>query len=352
MQHLSEPYSQLSSAELTQQTIPRFRQSGFTLLEMVLVLFLIGLLASAGLLFTEGVEDQAKYDETKRRMELIRKAIVGDPTRTINGAPEISGFVADMGRLPFCLAELLVPGEMSGVPADNAFVSPCSDSSNNLAIKGWQIAEGNNIGHGWRGPYIQVIPDSDNELRFRDGYGNGEDDDINFGWRWLLFDEDGDLLSLLTEAKSAVKASLQSAGFDPVSPNDDIPMGDIETITSLIDENAWLTADSFSISFQNTSALSDVEIEPEYWSVDLGKNSAPEFEKIIIPGELPSYTVEPGKSVEIQAKFEKKIPLGVYYLKVSCEGSSSCPNDELTNPYQIVLLPKHHNLPFVWRVAP
>ena len=92
------PNKNFLSAKLQNLTNSHF-QYGFTLLEMVLVLFLIGLLASAGLLFTEGVEDQAKYDETKRRMELIRKAIIGDATRTINGAPEVSGFAADMGRL-------------------------------------------------------------------------------------------------------------------------------------------------------------------------------------------------------------------------------------------------------------
>lgn len=99
-----------SLSRLKPDRLFRHRQTGFTLLELVLVLFLIALMASAALLLTEGVEDQARYDETKRRMELIRKAIVGDPSRTVNGGPEISGFVADMGRLPGCVAELLTPG--------------------------------------------------------------------------------------------------------------------------------------------------------------------------------------------------------------------------------------------------
>lgn len=348
MQRLSKSYRQLASTELPRQRLPRFRQSGFTLLEMVLVLFLIGLLASAGLLFTEGLEDQAKYDETKRRMELIRKAIVGDPTRTVNGAPEISGFAADMGRLPGCIAELLMLGEMSGVPADNVFISPCSDSED-VEIKGWQISAETGLGYGWRGPYIQVIPDSDNELRFRDGYGNGEDDDINFGWRWLLFDEDGDSLSLLTEAKSAVKASLQSAGFDPVSPNDDIPMGDIETITSFIDENDWLTTNNFTLSFTNTSAMSAV-IELEKLSVDLGRDDAPAFLNFSVTSAVSSVTVPPDDFIDLTANFDSKIPMGVYLLKLECNGGCGGA-DSLTKPYQIVLLPKRHLAPFPWRVS-
>ena len=82
-------------------------QQGFTLLEIVLVLFLLGLMASSTLFLTQGVEDQTKYDETKHRLKMIRTAIIGDSSRTINGHPEVSGFAADMGRLPECLRELL-----------------------------------------------------------------------------------------------------------------------------------------------------------------------------------------------------------------------------------------------------
>lgn len=79
------------------------RQQGFTLLEIVLVLFLLALMASSTLFLTQNVEDQAKYDATKQRLQMIRTAIIGDTSRTINGQPEISGFASDMGRLPECL---------------------------------------------------------------------------------------------------------------------------------------------------------------------------------------------------------------------------------------------------------
>lgn len=171
-------------------------QSGFTLLEMVLVLFLVGLMASATLMLTEGVEDQAKYDDTKRRMDMMRKAIVGDPTRTVNGGPEISGFVADMGRLPGCVKELLK-----------------AEDCGTTALTSWSIDVSTGVGSGWRGPYIQVLPERTGLLAFRDGYGNRFDastaDSQNFGWDYDVSTAIGQL-------------SLFSEAFDIADSNDDI----------------------------------------------------------------------------------------------------------------------------------
>lgn len=220
---MSHPSQSTLSESVSHNT---FQQRGFTLLEMVLVLFLIGLLASAGLLFTEGVEDQAKYDETKRRMELIRKAIVGDTTRTVNGAPEISGFAADMGRLPECIRELLV-----------------NEACEGGAIDPWSVDTDTGIGFGWRGPYIQVIADRDGRPRFRDGYGNIDmdelEDDRNFGW---IFN--------ISAATSSVQ--LQSLGFDVVSTLDDFPQPESSVVPAILVNDDWKVK-NLSVRFKNTS---------------------------------------------------------------------------------------------------
>lgn len=190
-------------------SIRRRSERGFTLLEMLLVIFLMALVASAGLMLTEGVEDQAKYDETKHRMELIRKAIVGDPTRTVNGAPELSGFVADMGRLPLCLAELLTLGD-EVVPATvpKTYESPCDDT---VIVSAWNLDQDTGVGIGWRGPYLQVIPESGGGLRFRDGYGNeganAANDALNSGWDYSV---------------TGTTTSLSSEGMDLTVATDDV----------------------------------------------------------------------------------------------------------------------------------
>ncbi|WP_431066195.1 type II secretion system protein [Methylotuvimicrobium sp.] len=205
----------------------RHPAAGFTLLEMVLVLFLMALVASAGLMLTEGVEDQAQYDETKRRMEIIRKAIVGDPTRTVNGSPEISGFVADMGRLPGCIRELLEPID-------------CEDSPNDLPA--WQEDENTDVWSGWRGPYIAVLPERSGDLRFRDGYGNSDANDaLNSGWAFLV---------------TSNEISLTSAGFDAVSTDDDV------SVDKLVVESDWQITD-INVTFKNESIGDDLPVANE-----------------------------------------------------------------------------------------
>ncbi len=208
----------------------RHPAAGFTLLEMVLVLFLMALVASAGLMLTEGVEDQAKYDETKRRMEMIRKAIVGDPTRTVNGSPEISGFVADMGRLPGCLAELLELGAEKIPETDpKTYESPCDDS---VTLTEWHVDNDTGIGSDWRGPYIAVLPERSGNLRFRDGYGNSDaNDTLNSGWAFLV---------------TSNEISLTSAGFDAVSTDDDV------RADKLVVESDWQVTD-INVTFKNKS---------------------------------------------------------------------------------------------------
>jgi type II secretory pathway pseudopilin PulG len=169
------------------------KHTGFTLLELVLVLFLLTLMASATLFLTENVDSQAKYDETKRRMEIIRQAIVGDPTRRLNGQTEISGFAADMGRLPECIAELLRQRN-------------CADSAD---LPAWQADPTTGIFSGWRGPYIRISPESNGDFHFRDGFANSDASDaLNSGWTYT------------PDASGGV--TLISKGSDPLLSNDDV----------------------------------------------------------------------------------------------------------------------------------
>lgn len=229
------------------------KQRGFTLLEMLLVIFMMALVASTGLMLTEGVEDQSKYDETKRRMELIRKAIVGDPTRTVNGAPEISGFVADMGRLPECLRELLEDVD-------------CGNPGTALPV--WNQDPNSGIGAGWRGPYLSVMSDHDSVKRFRDGYGNEDidedgagtaddnDDAQNFGWIWQLFK--ADRITPTADPAEAVLIRIKSKGFDGQggSADDypDLPIANVEPLVDKFDyEVNFQNWNTITVRFQNNS---------------------------------------------------------------------------------------------------
>jgi len=101
------------------------RSSGFSLIEVIVVIAVISILASMAVPYAVQVIDQSRTDATRKEMEAIQKAILGDP------ALGTAGFVGDMGRLPTNLGQLntTLPGQSTGT----------------LGVK-----------MGWWGPYINT----------------------------------------------------------------------------------------------------------------------------------------------------------------------------------------------------
>lgn len=133
-----------------------YKTAGFSLLEMLLVITLLGMMSLTAVVLTEGSDDQARYDDTKNRLLAIKRAIIGDTSRTINGEPEISGFVADMGRMPLSVQELLE--NVSGV---------ATWGSDSLSITGATVT----LENGWRGPYLDYLPTRSGTAVYLDGWG-------------------------------------------------------------------------------------------------------------------------------------------------------------------------------------
>jgi prepilin-type N-terminal cleavage/methylation domain-containing protein len=156
------------------------RRAGFTLLELLIVVAILAAIAAAAVAVTDQVDNQSRFDATKSRAQRIRDAIVG-PGGQLNGSPVVQGFVADMGRLPASLDELVEPGALPSYATSVAVsTSPVWSSS---------------FGSGWRGPYVageaeNAAPMESGTARpvFRDGWGNvassdlAASPDLNFGW--------------------------------------------------------------------------------------------------------------------------------------------------------------------------
>ncbi len=107
--------------------------NAFTLIELVMVILLLGVLASVMVYFV-GVEgDATRFDETKSRMDTIRNAILGDTTVDKEGHRQHFGYHGDWGSLPGSLSKLVT----SQTP-DRAIDSTYG------------------IGGGWRGPYLDL----------------------------------------------------------------------------------------------------------------------------------------------------------------------------------------------------
>lgn len=146
----------------------RNRRAGLTLLELLIVLVILAALATIAVQSLESFGDQARYDSTERTLNAVELAVEGsDSARQADGTPIMSGFVADVGRLPIAqgndqetqLAELWnstttlatdFPFQVRTGPATpidySAVALPC----------------------GWRGPYLRF---GVGETDLRDGWG-------------------------------------------------------------------------------------------------------------------------------------------------------------------------------------
>jgi general secretion pathway protein G len=89
-------------------------QSGYTLIELVLVLVIIGILASVGLKSLSAVNQTGRIEETKQELERLAYAIAGNPALVSGGTRTDFGYIGDVGGLPPNLDALIAnPGGMA-----------------------------------------------------------------------------------------------------------------------------------------------------------------------------------------------------------------------------------------------
>ncbi len=85
--------------------------SGFTLVEVILVIVIMGILVSTALNSITNISDTVKVEQTKKEMDILAKSIVGDPDLNNNNVRSDFGFVGDIGALPNSLTDLITnPG--------------------------------------------------------------------------------------------------------------------------------------------------------------------------------------------------------------------------------------------------
>ncbi|MCA8923058.1 MAG: hypothetical protein KDD82_14685 [Planctomycetes bacterium] len=200
----------------------------FTLVELLVVLFILAAVAAMTSTVVSQADDQLRFEVTQERLRSIREAIVGRP-----GRRGIDGFVADVGRLPHNLAELVQPG----------------------AIPSYRVADGtapvtssNGIRFGWRGPYVAALSELGGGAAYWDGWGNPDRGLSNFGWNVPLHDPLGHF-------------EVQSFGRDGragAQPADDLyaqdypPLGDSLIVQD--DICVHLEGRSIGVTVRNTSA--------------------------------------------------------------------------------------------------
>ena len=79
---------------------------GFTLIEIVMIIVVLGLLAA--LLFPSfiGVSESSRKTATRHELETLKRAIVGNPSAVVGGRFVDPGFEGDIGHPPASLIDL------------------------------------------------------------------------------------------------------------------------------------------------------------------------------------------------------------------------------------------------------
>ena len=358
-----------NQTELTQLAVKKQRKSaksalGFSLLELLVVISLLGIVAMAATTLIIDSGEEKRKDATEKQWDAIRKAMLADSTLTLNNSPVISGYVADMGRLPSNLKELISRVyDHDDNPATPDIVQPAYNSIQLSSVE--PLATGS-ISGGWRGPYLYTAGSAE----FRDGWlnknnGNLVDDAINFGW-----------FVSATAAAIQVQSLGEGNAVGGSEYGADFPSAAVLTVN----ENDWLltsaSGTNFNVVFNKPPAAdqTNLQVRIYFFEDDMLDNADNESvsEEIGVVGPLPTDTFfgvsATATSPSVQTvNVDYPLPVGKYAALVFCTDGASPTNVSAVydgdcnlnvaptvepQPYYFTILPKASTSPIVipWNI--
>jgi len=84
------------------------REPGFTIIELVMVIVVLGIVAAIAVPRMGGLSESSRITATESEMVILKKAIVGNPSVVAGGRYFDVGFEGDIGHPPGALVDLAV----------------------------------------------------------------------------------------------------------------------------------------------------------------------------------------------------------------------------------------------------
>ena len=110
------------------------KDAGFTLIEIVIVIVILGLLSTFAVPRIKSMVEDARLNSTKDEMMKIKMGIVGDASAVSGGILTYRGYLGDVGAIPTSIQDLITKP---------------------VGVSDWDRTANNGQGAGWNGPYIQ-----------------------------------------------------------------------------------------------------------------------------------------------------------------------------------------------------
>ncbi|MDO8960749.1 MAG: prepilin-type N-terminal cleavage/methylation domain-containing protein [Methylophilus sp.] len=313
-------------------------QAGFTLLELVIVIGLLSILAIGATAMLEDDGDWRRAKETPQRWDAIRKAILGDGGVDATGNFNLSGYVADMGRLPQNIKELMV----EDIDPENVIPNPTPNPAPQPAWANFALYQKTSatncattpedcywLGGGWRGPYLYTAGSKE----YRDGWDNvntGVDDDaVNFGWQVTESTASG-FTPNITDffVQSLGLGNEVGLGANTNDTNrEDYP---VDVDFAMVSENEWLNTEpnlQFNIRLNKpvTADIINLYLRIYYFQDDANTSTTPDLSDLTSEA-FSILNTERTASVSITIPSDIGLPLGRYAAAIFCSDPSAATN--------------------------
>lgn len=263
-------------------------QQGFTLLELVVVLAILGFLTVMTAQIFTREDNQTRFDSTRATLEEIRTAILGRPGIYTNGQRQFGGYVADMGSLPIVNATTnFQPIHLWTADLDGDPVTPG-------ALPTWTHNPAPNppntqVWMGWRGPYLDTPQQGDNILR--DGWGN--------------------VLNFVVDAPSVGDLTISSSGENSI-------LGDADDITQVIYRTEYQGPVAGRIVGVDASNASNFEVEM-YFPVGGQEPTTPHIITGVTDDGYFRFEMDSTSTIGLNGSMD--IPIGLRQIAISVGGT-------------------------------